>query len=669
MSDTRIYSGFWTDHTRGSVAGTALTVSNQPGLYVIAFLALWVRLVGSHFWTILCFVFHQLRASPHPQDALHHQHQFLLRNSQSNIGTLWDLTKVAWYWKSSTRSFMRSFPLLALALFHAFLFTAAAFFSSQVASTSNLVLLERDAACGYLMFPNQLDTLDETKQATEWYIANKANAQWALSYVEQCYGSNASTSNSMCNTLVHRTLNLSSSTVDCPFPNATMCRDKAFQVDSGHLNSAEHLGINSLPRDSLDYRVVKTCAPIHHEGFYFYNSSGDAVSNDTDTQYYLNFGRYYSRQNNATFSFRRSELLYPSRAYRALDSVGSSFRPIDGLNRTDGDVTLVLLFNFAGYAEPVEDPWFLADDKTEYVSGATRYTSPSTISVMGCVEQHEFCLRPGNCSGLVGLEELGNYQIDTDRSKAQLSVARHMFNAIQYSTLTYTLAAVGTDLLKASSGMAGEQRTDHIGLPKDQWKQEILYWGQHSVTNLQRALQSYVKGPAPADSPYLAKPDEDLLKDFDPCAAQVIRDPNHYSINVFGLYFTLGLGLFVIVLNCSLPAIVSKLQSWSRTTSYRHQQYELDNAFQVQRLAYENLGLGRWTSLEKLVPVTQKGEKFGQPVRASNAPYHLRSFSQTPLISPYLGQRGLSYPPSQYSKVSQEEDPFQSPNYRPTHVP
>lgn len=105
------------------------------------------------------------------------------------------------------------------------------------------------------MYPDQPDTIEETKQATEWYIANKANAQWALSYIDQCFGPNASTSTTMCNTLVHRTLNVSSSTVDCPFPNATMCRDQAIQVDSGLLNSAKHLGINSDPRDSVDYRM------------------------------------------------------------------------------------------------------------------------------------------------------------------------------------------------------------------------------------------------------------------------------------------------------------------------------------------------------------------------------------------------------------------------------
>lgn len=67
---------------------------------------------------------------------------------------------------------------------------------------------------------------------------------------------------------------------------------------------------------------------------------------------------------------------------KALDVADSVFRPISGLNRTDGDITLVVLFNFAAYAEPVEDLWYQADKKTEFVSGATRYTTPEVISVV-----------------------------------------------------------------------------------------------------------------------------------------------------------------------------------------------------------------------------------------------------------------------------------------------
>jgi len=72
----------------------------------------------------------------------------------------------------------------------------------------------------------------------------------------------------------------------------------------------------------------------------------------------------------------------------AYDVDSSGFKPIDGLFRQDGDVTLVLLFNFAGYAEPVEDPWFLANEETKYESGATRYTSPTTISVVSIKLAH-----------------------------------------------------------------------------------------------------------------------------------------------------------------------------------------------------------------------------------------------------------------------------------------
>lgn len=67
---------------------------------------------------------------------------------------------------------------------------------------------------------------------------------------------------------------------------------------------------------------------------------------------------------------------------KALDAAESNFRPINGLNRTDGDVTLVLLFNFAAYAEPVEDSWYQADEKPDFLSGMTRYTTPDVVSVV-----------------------------------------------------------------------------------------------------------------------------------------------------------------------------------------------------------------------------------------------------------------------------------------------
>lgn len=253
MSSAPIYLGFWSDYSRGLISGSTLTVSHQSGFYLISFLALFVRLVGGHLWTIICFILHQFRTTTTSQDGLHHQHQFLLRNSQSNTSTIWDLTKVAWGWRSAVKhSFARTFPLLALAITHTVLITAAAFFSSLVASSSNLVLIQNNPACGYLQYPSSVQTLSDTKQALEWQIATKASSKWALDYVNTCY--NGSSSNTLCNSLVHRALDLKTSVAECPFPNTTICLDEGFQVDTGYINSAEHLGINSKPEDSIDYR-------------------------------------------------------------------------------------------------------------------------------------------------------------------------------------------------------------------------------------------------------------------------------------------------------------------------------------------------------------------------------------------------------------------------------
>lgn len=83
---------------------------------------------------------------------------------------------------------------------------------------------------------------------------------------------------------------------------------------------------------------------------------------------------------------------------RAFNTIDSTFLPIDGLNRTDGDVTLVLLFNFARYAEPVEDLWYNADDDVEYASGAIRYKSSKILSVVSLLKFPVFL--HGSNSGL-----------------------------------------------------------------------------------------------------------------------------------------------------------------------------------------------------------------------------------------------------------------------------
>ncbi len=170
--------------------GATLTTTGSQGFLLVSFLTLFVRMAGGHFWSILCFVLHQFKSSAAPQDGLHHQHQLLLRNSQSHTSTLWDLIKVSIYWRSNAkRGFWRTLPLITLALLHLCIWTGASLFSSHVASTSNEVLVQ-SPYCGYVTFPNttsgQISALDNTGNADN-YIYRRTRASLSSSYARSCY--------------------------------------------------------------------------------------------------------------------------------------------------------------------------------------------------------------------------------------------------------------------------------------------------------------------------------------------------------------------------------------------------------------------------------------------------------------------------------------------------
>jgi hypothetical protein len=88
MADSSIYTGVWVNWSKGAIAGATLTTSASHGKYLLAFLALFVGMVGSHMWGITCFCLHQFMSKNEPRDGLHHQLRLLLRSSQTVQGTL-----------------------------------------------------------------------------------------------------------------------------------------------------------------------------------------------------------------------------------------------------------------------------------------------------------------------------------------------------------------------------------------------------------------------------------------------------------------------------------------------------------------------------------------------------------------------------------------------------
>jgi hypothetical protein len=97
--DDSVYLGIWTNWSQGPMAGLTLTTTLQNGGFLIAFLALYITFTGSCFWTIVSFIIHRVSSRQDPQNAICHQRQAILRNSDTSAAALWRLLKMTWSWR------------------------------------------------------------------------------------------------------------------------------------------------------------------------------------------------------------------------------------------------------------------------------------------------------------------------------------------------------------------------------------------------------------------------------------------------------------------------------------------------------------------------------------------------------------------------------------------
>ena len=86
-SSDNVYQGFWINWNGGRAAGATLTTQN--GAYLVAFLAMLVRIAGNHFWRLLCyFVFHTFRNAKPGEERPWRQQKAILRNSYSPMDAM-----------------------------------------------------------------------------------------------------------------------------------------------------------------------------------------------------------------------------------------------------------------------------------------------------------------------------------------------------------------------------------------------------------------------------------------------------------------------------------------------------------------------------------------------------------------------------------------------------
>jgi hypothetical protein len=149
----------------------------------------------------------------------------------------------------------------------------------------------------------------------------------------------------------------------------------------------------------------------------------------------------------------------PAVSFISDNGLSSSFVPIPALNRTDADVQLLALYNYAVYTSLVTDPWFEATrNVSNRVAGLNSnhgfaFLPNNPMGILGLTEQHQFCTSVGSnetCTLLTGIYSLKHSgQKYLTFSDAQNATALLIWSAITYSNIVDTVLSVGARVLAA----------------------------------------------------------------------------------------------------------------------------------------------------------------------------------------------------------------------------
>ena len=289
-----VYTGIWINWSHGAVTGPTITLNQRDGGLLTAFLAIFVSAAGAATWKIVSYYLHQYRARQRYQDALHHQQQAILRNSESTVGASWQFLQLTWYWRSNApRYLVRTLPFAGLTLSILVLFSIAGVLSSEVTKAPGNETLIWSPHCGLL---NITEPTSQRGQLA-FRTVDTRDTLAAAAYERACYD-NAENS-LQCSQFIKKQLPWTSNlNASCPF-SPEMCllgSNTAYRMDTGMIDSHDGLGINGPKKDRVQYRKVTTCSPIQTKGYTTVvndTQGGSPTLGDRLIQYfYGNFGVY-----------------------------------------------------------------------------------------------------------------------------------------------------------------------------------------------------------------------------------------------------------------------------------------------------------------------------------------------------------------------------------------
>ncbi|KAI0101953.1 hypothetical protein F4776DRAFT_676160 [Hypoxylon sp. NC0597] len=599
--DDHVYLGTWTNWSRGPVLGRTLTTTKEYGNLLIAFTAFFVAFVASRFWRISCLVFHRWYSTSKPQDAIYHQRQITLRNSPTAESGIWSFICILYAWRHAPmKKLLSILPPTLLAVGSLVAFTVAAGFSANISTAMGDEVLIRSPSCGVL--PG-LTTIPYTVLVKNY--AERSNN--AANYAQQCY--NTEDPGMLdCNRFIAE--RLPTQKIDynatCPF-EGQICRSSESNIllDTGYVDSNNHLGLNTPESVRFAWRYVLHCAPLKTEGY-----TSHIIQQETNKSLVrYNYGL-------APFTSIYSQgQLWPN----------SDFAPLPEMSELNGDITITFLSgDGVVFSQLVEDEWYRGTDIDGTFSNAAangthqKYRPQEAASPMGCI-RWQWCnsaYPPGTGCGpltgsldaLYGAAPLFNMTVEDlipDRPSSPTAIGTQLiwpaliFLANPHQ-IRYALVHLGAKSLISQSQLnSGIQ----LGLSTNQWQLDVIHWWNTVLASIQVSYIDTARGyNDPQVDPFKWLPlngEEQKM-----CESQKIRSTAYTSFSLFGIYFTYVTGAVIITGSYVLEPILAWLHRRRKYRQYEHLEWVSNTSLQLYRLANESLGLGKWSDSIETVPVT-----------------------------------------------------------------
>ncbi|KKY13326.1 hypothetical protein UCDDS831_g09109 [Diplodia seriata] len=569
-----ILIGIWTNWTRGSVFGRTLTLQRRDGDLLIAFIALFVTIVGTSLWRILCFGLHGFFSTEKTRDGVYHQRQAILRNSANGASGLIRFVQAMWAWRhKDSKPYRRIAPLIIFTTLFLCVFGVASGFSSRVSTGIGNEVLIQTPDLGVSTGRN----LTWAQILSIWAPAYLRSVLSYATYAQQCYTNDTNTAN--CNNFIKPRLEyLVQRNASCPF-GADMCKlsNGNIFIDTGLLDFNDDLG---APFENV------TNATYEYET----DIPDFAVKVNTAPAFY-NIGTRQVYGMNGTVD------------------PNSAFVPMPSLLRVDADMVLIFLSaNEIGYSGAVDDPWYAAhqpydrviqfEDQNPGVSQIYHRDEPA--SVLGCVLQEQICNprtpeRSRRCTPLGPWEDLtvSAMELVNSEDEAWLLQVLIWLSLNNQAPLWDIINTLGSSSLSSSFSLTNGIQA---ALPPDQWQRDVERWHSIMMASLQGSVVEVAEGPsAPELRAEYQKPANDRERAL--CRRQKIMSTAHSNFSVFGLSFIFVAGGLVILASWILEPLVAFVQRRCRLDSYARLEWCANETLQLQRLAHEELGMGTWSNI------------------------------------------------------------------------